>query len=163
MPFFLGTSYAPVICSHCPPTYGDGRGIAGLMCRAMIFWVPPQCRVSARLVILRKYTPIDFTIIKSGAMTLSRSPQYRAFSRAVMDEKSLSLLFPGWGGGVGGSEYKWLVHYPKLSWTSWGQHSLASLSYLWKGILPPTMVFWFDFCFIYLQHILGHFGCGQLP
>ena len=27
-------------------------------------------------------------------MTLSRSPQYRAFSRAVMDEKSLSPLFP---------------------------------------------------------------------
>ena len=44
-------------------------------------------------------------------MTFSRSPQCRAFSRAVMDEKS-SLLFPiglfvwvgGWGGG--GSGYK---------------------------------------------------------
>ena len=23
--------------------------------------------------------------------------------------------------------------------------------------------FWFDFCFTALQHILGHFGCGQLP
>ena len=22
---------------------------------------------------------------------------------------------------------------------------------------------WFDFCFIALQHILGHFGRGQLP
>ena len=38
-------------------------------------------------------------------MTLSRSPQYRAYSRAVMDEKSLSPLFPvggearGRGGG----------------------------------------------------------------
>ena len=32
-------------------------------------------------------------------MTLSRPPQYRAFSRAVMDEKSLSPLFPVRGGG----------------------------------------------------------------
>ena len=32
-------------------------------------------------------------------MTLSKSPQCRAFSRAVMDEKSLFPLFPV-GGGV---------------------------------------------------------------
>ena len=32
-------------------------------------------------------------------MTLSRSPQCRAFSRALMDEKSLSPLFPIGGGG----------------------------------------------------------------
>ena len=37
-------------------------------------------------------------------MTLSRSLQYRAFSRAVMDEKS-SKLFPVDGGGGGG---QWL-------------------------------------------------------
>ena len=35
-----------------PPT-----GIAGLMWGAMTFWVPPQYRVSAGLVILCKYTP----------------------------------------------------------------------------------------------------------
>ena len=35
-------------------------GIAGLMCGAMTFWVPPQYRVSAGLVILRKYTPRNF-------------------------------------------------------------------------------------------------------
>ena len=33
-------------------------------------------------------------------MTLSRSPQCRAFSRAVTDEKSLSPLFPVHGGGA---------------------------------------------------------------
>ena len=98
--FFLYN--APVICNLCPPTYGDGWGIAGLMCGAMTFWVPPQYRVNAGLVIWRKYTPVKFTLIKSRAMTLSRSPQCRAFSRALMDEKSLSPLFP-----VG---YKWLVH-----------------------------------------------------
>ena len=88
----------------------DGRGRAGLMCGAVTFWVPPQCRVSAGLVTLRKYTPVEFTIIKSRAMTLSRFPQCRAFSRAVMDEKSLSPLFPVGGRGGGrwgrGSGYK---------------------------------------------------------
>ena len=38
-------------------------------------------------------------------MTLSRSPQYRAFSRAVMDEKSLSPLFPVGGGDRGGGQW----------------------------------------------------------
>ena len=33
-----------------PSTYLDGRGIAGLMRRAMTFWVPMQYRVSAGLV-----------------------------------------------------------------------------------------------------------------
>ena len=47
---------------------------------------------------------MEFTLIKNRAMTHSRSSQYRAFSRAVMDEKSLSPLFPlGWGGGEGGA------------------------------------------------------------
>ena len=44
---------------------------------------------------------MEFTIIKSMAMTLSRSPQYRTFTRVVMDEKSLSPLFRV-GGGCGG-------------------------------------------------------------
>ena len=42
-------------------------------------------------------TPVEFTIIKSRAMTLSRSPHCRSFSRAVLDEKSLSTLFPTGG------------------------------------------------------------------
>ena len=33
-------------------------------------------------------------------MTLSRSPKCRAFSRAVMDEKSLSPLLPVGGPGI---------------------------------------------------------------
>ena len=43
---------------------------------------------------------MEFTLVKSRAMTLSRSPQYRAFSRAVVDEKSLSPLFPVGEGAV---------------------------------------------------------------
>ena len=33
-----------------PHTYRDGRGIAGLMCGAMTFWVLPQYQVNAGLV-----------------------------------------------------------------------------------------------------------------
>ena len=54
----------------------------------------PAIPGSAELVILHKYTSMEFTLIKSRAMTLSRSQQCRTFSRAVMDEKSLSPLFP---------------------------------------------------------------------
>ena len=59
--------------------------------------------ISAGLVILRKYTPMDFTLLKSRAMTLSRSPQCRAFSRAVMDEKSPLFPVGVWVGGAGGA------------------------------------------------------------
>ena len=56
---------------------------------------------------LCKFTPLEFTIIKSSVMTLSRSPQRRACSRAVMDEKSLSpLSLVGERGGRGVSGYK---------------------------------------------------------
>ena len=29
--------------------------------------------------------------------------------------------------------------------------------------IPKCFLVWFDFCFTALQHILGHFGHGQLP
>ena len=57
--------------------------------------VPGKCRACD----IAQIYPVKFTLIKSRAVTLSRSPQYRAFSRAVMDEKSLSPLFPVGGGG----------------------------------------------------------------
>ena len=56
---------------------------------------------------LMQIYPMEFTVTKSRAMTLSKSPQCRAFSWAVMDEKSLSPLFPvsrGRGEAGGGGE-----------------------------------------------------------
>ena len=50
-------------------------------------------------MILLKYTPVEFIIIKSRTTTLSCSLRCRAFSRALLDEKS-SPLFPV-GGGSG--------------------------------------------------------------
>ena len=97
--FLCSTGNAPVSCNPCPArtppphAYRDGRGIAGLMCGTVTFWVPRLSQLSAGLVTLCKYTPVEFTVIKSRAMTLSRSPQCRAFSRAVMDN---TLLSRGW-------------------------------------------------------------------
>ena len=108
---------------YLSPTYRDGREIAGLMCGAMTFWVPPQYQVNAGLVILRKYSLVKFTLIKSRAITLSRSPQCRAFSRAVMDEKSSSPL-------MGGSGYKWLVHNINININLEQMSQLMGLWYL---------------------------------
>ena len=44
--------------------------------------------------------PVEITIIKSGAMSVRQPPQCRGFSRAVIYEKPLSLLFLV-GGGSG--------------------------------------------------------------
>ena len=41
-------------------------------------------------------------------MALCRSPQCRAFNRAVIDEKTLSPLFPVGGGGGSGRGVQWL-------------------------------------------------------
>ena len=83
-------------------TYGDGR-IAGLICGAVTFWVFPQCRVSAGLVMLSKYTPVEFTIIKgcSTGLWLMKTPRFPRRWRGG-----------GWSGGAAGGSrgYKWLLH-----------------------------------------------------
>ena len=48
-----------------------------------------KCRASD----ITQITPLEFTIIKSRVMNLSKPPQCMIFSRTVMDEKSLSPLF----------------------------------------------------------------------
>ena len=58
---------------------------------------------------------MEFTFIKSRAMTLSRSPQYRAFSRAVMDEKS-SPLFSVVGGGGAVVTNDWCIRVKLLDY-----------------------------------------------
>ena len=85
--------------AHPTPHLRGWAGDSKANVQAMTFWVPPQYRVNAGLVILRKYIPVKFTLKKCRAMTHSRSPQCRAFSRALMDEKSLFPLFPVGGGG----------------------------------------------------------------
>ena len=86
------------------------------MCGAVNFWPHPTPAVLGKCQacdILCKYTPMEFTIKKSRAMTLQQVPAVcRAFGRAVMGEKSLSPLFPVGGQGVwggGDSGYKWGV------------------------------------------------------
>ena len=60
---------------------------------------------------------MEFTVIKSRAMTLSRSPQCRAYSRAVMDEKLMSPLFVVGEGGVVVTKIG-LIHAKNLSMQS---------------------------------------------
>ena len=67
--------------------------IAGTMSRAitprsLAAW--GKCWASAIMQIHQN----EFVIIKSGALPLGWSPQCRAFSMAVNNEKLLSLLFP---------------------------------------------------------------------
>ena len=100
---------AEVICNPCPsPSHLRGwAGYSGANVRGSDFLSTPQCRVSAGLVILFKYTPVEFIIIiTSRPMTLRRSPH----CRALMDEKSLSPLVPvvGDGDGDGGGGGQWL-------------------------------------------------------
>ena len=67
--------------SNHPTGMGE---IAGIMCRAA-----PR---SAELVLLHKYIPSGKKLYeKSSALTVSRPPQCRAFSRVVMDEKLILL------------------------------------------------------------------------
>ena len=50
-----------------------------------------------------QFTPLEFNFVKGRAITISDYPQFGAFSRAVMDEKSYFPLFlvVGRGGGEG--------------------------------------------------------------
>ena len=117
------SAYVPVIRNRCTPPspYGDGRQIVGLMCGAVTFWIPLQCWVSAGLVILRKYTPMEFTVIKSRIMTRSRSPQCRAFSRGAMDEKS--PLFPVGVGGWAMVTNDWCISEDESMTAGWSKSS----------------------------------------
>ena len=107
-------SNAPVICIHGPPTttYGDSGGRAGLMCRAITFWLSPQCRGIGGVFILGPLPQWYFLLMLGGAksrvVTTSLSLQGGAYTRALKIEKSPSPPIPvGVGGGRG---YRWLVH-----------------------------------------------------
>ena len=71
----------------------------------------PAVLGKCRTCDITKIYPVEFTLIKSRAMTLSRSLQYRAFSRAVMDEKS-SPLFSVGGGTVVTNDWCIIVILP---------------------------------------------------
>ena len=51
----------------------------------------------------------------------------------------------------------WLSSYTQIICFS------AHIPHLWYITVMYCSKFWFDFCFTALQHILGHFGRGQLP
>ena len=86
------------------PTYGDRQGIAGLMCGAMTFWLPPQHRVSAGLVILRKYTLWNLLLYRAG-LWLSAGPCSTGLLSGLWWCDGSKVVVPAipcrWGGGGG--------------------------------------------------------------
>ena len=81
--------YSTFCISHIETWDGFGRGKAGLMCGANVRGsdllsstaVAGKCRATD----ITQIYPLEFTIIKDRDMTLSKSPEYRAFSRAEME------------------------------------------------------------------------------
>ena len=94
-----------------PHTYRDGRGIAGLMCRAVTFRVPPQCWACD---ITQMY-PRGIYYYKQQGYTLSR-PRSAGLLAGLLWMKSCCPRYSPWGGGGGGgSGYKWLVHNTRIN------------------------------------------------
>ena len=60
----------------------------------MTFLVPPQCRVSAGLMILSKYTPVEFTIIKNSITKYKKKTQKVLFTVELIQSllKTLSCF-----------------------------------------------------------------------
>ena len=58
--------YAPVICNHYSPTYGEGWGIAGLKSGAITFRVSPQCRGYDGVLTLGSLPQGDFLLLRAG-------------------------------------------------------------------------------------------------
>ena len=71
--------YAPVICNHCGT--GEGWGIAGLKCWAIIFRVSSQCRGNDRALTIG--------FLPQGDFLLQRGK-----------EQSFDLQFAPWGWGL---------------------------------------------------------------
>ena len=80
------------------------------MCGAVTFLVPPAVLGKCWACDITQIYPHWIYYYKECGYTFQQVPAVRAFSKAVMDEKSMSPLFPEGGGCGGGSGYKWLVH-----------------------------------------------------
>ena len=112
LPVYLVMHQSFVTTATLPPPHTHLRGWAGesgANVRGSDLFSSPSVSGMCRASDLMQIYPMECTVTKSRAMTLSKSPQCRAFSWAVMDEKSLSPLFPvgrGRGRGAGGSAYK---------------------------------------------------------
>ena len=103
-------NYAPVICNHCPPHLQGWAGDSGAnLCGSDLFSclaVPYKCRASD---VMQIYPCGIYFYKEQSYMTISRSPECWAFSRALMAEKLLSPLFPVGGGAVVTND--WCIMY----------------------------------------------------
>ena len=58
--------YNDLFCNHCPPTYGEEWGMAGLKGRAITFRVSSECRGNDRVLTLGSLHQGDFLLQRAG-------------------------------------------------------------------------------------------------
>ena len=97
------------------PSYGDSRGIAGVRCWTITFWLSPQCRGSAGVITLGHLPCWDFLLWRVGqrAGLLPSACPHRA--GLIPGLWKVKIIIPAHPRRWGSSGYKWLVH----KWHLW--------------------------------------------
>ena len=92
------------------PIYGDSRGIAGVRCWTITFWLSPQCQGSVGVITLGHLPCWDFLLCRVGqraGLLPSACPHRAGLIPGLSKVKIIILAHPRWWGSSG---YKWLVH-----------------------------------------------------
>ena len=92
------------------PTYGDSRGIAGVRCWTITFWLSPLCRRSVGVITLGHLPCWDFLLSRVGqrAGLLPSACPHRA--GLIPGLWKLKNIIPAHPPRWGSSGYKWPVH-----------------------------------------------------
>ena len=105
--------YAPVICNHCP----NLRVRVALMCRAVTFWVSPQCRIKWYYA----YLPRIIYYCKEQDYDCRQIPAMQGLKQGCDGWKDDVPAFPlgvGVGGEEAGSGYMSAGTWPRVSTAS---------------------------------------------
>ena len=101
----------PVICIH-GPTYGDSRGIAGVRCWTITFWLSPQCRGSVGVITLEHLPCWDFLLWRVGqraGLLPSACPHKAGLIPGLWKVKIIIPPIPVGGGAVDTND--WCINY----------------------------------------------------
>ena len=103
---YLFIQYLILICIH-GPAYGDSRGIAGVRCWTITFWLSPMCRGSAGFTTLGHLPCWDFLLCRVGqkAGLLPSACPHRA--GLIPGLWKVKIIIPAYPRRWGSSGYKW--------------------------------------------------------
>ena len=111
-PFYTGFKHQSFVSTPPPPP--PPTGIAWLKCRAITFWLSPQCRGSAGVITLGHLPCLDFLLCRVG----QRAGLLTCYHQLVPTGWRLIIsglwkvkIIPAHSRRWGSSGYKWLVHY----------------------------------------------------